>query len=65
MSATNIAPNREALTAREVADRLAMPYKSVLRLIKQGQIRARFTGRQYVVPVAALEDYLAGAGIPR
>ncbi|MGW1675964.1 hypothetical protein [Saccharopolyspora sp. NPDC002376] len=30
------------------------------RLIKAGKIRVRSTGRQYIIPIKAIEEFLAG-----
>lgn len=53
------APPRVAYTVRETADMLRMPYKAALRLIHEKRLHAVWTGRQYVVPVAAVDDFLA------
>lgn len=55
------APPQLAYTVAEAADVLRMPYRAALRLVREGQIRSRFTGRQYVVPREAIDDYLTSA----
>lgn len=52
---------RTAYTVPQVADSLQIPYKAALRLIREQRIRSIWTGRQYVVPVAALDEFLAAA----
>jgi excisionase family DNA binding protein len=55
------APPRAAYTVAEVAAELRLPYRAALRLVREGQIRSRFTGRQYVVPREAVTEYLAAS----
>lgn len=53
---------RLAYTVAEVAAALNLPIYTVRRLIRDEHIRARWTGRQYVIPRAAIDDYLAATG---
>lgn len=55
------APPRTAWTVTEVAASLHIPYKAALRLVQEKRIRSIFTGRQYVIPVEALDEFLASA----
>ncbi|WP_103381939.1 helix-turn-helix domain-containing protein [Pseudonocardia dioxanivorans] len=53
------APPRTGYTVAEVAASLSVPYKTALRLVREKRLRAIWTGHAYVVPVAALDEYLA------
>ncbi|MGD9991015.1 helix-turn-helix domain-containing protein [Pseudonocardia sp.] len=52
---------RTAYTVAEVATSLHIPYKAALRLVQEKRIRSIWTGRQYVIPCQALDDFLASA----
>ncbi|MFP4149201.1 MAG: helix-turn-helix domain-containing protein [Nitriliruptoraceae bacterium] len=49
----------ELLTAAEVADQLRVSTMTIYRLIRSGELPAVRVGRNYRVPVAELERYLA------
>ncbi|QWF81161.1 excisionase family DNA-binding protein [Amycolatopsis sp. CA-230715] len=51
-------PPRDAWTPRETAERLGIPYDTVLGLIRSGQLSAQRAGRYYVVPDAEIHRYL-------
>lgn len=51
-------PPRKAWTARETAEQLGIPYKTVLELIHTDEIRAIRAGRHYVIPDAELHRLL-------
>lgn len=51
-----------ALTPREAAQALHLPYKTVLGLIHSGELGSKKVGeRRYIVPVAEIDRYLAPA----
>jgi len=52
---------RLAFRPREVAESLGMSYDRVLELIHEGRLRAKKEGQHYVIPRAAIEDYLAAS----
>lgn len=52
-------PPRTAWTAREVADQIGIPYKTVLEIIGRGELGYTAAGRHYVIPDAELQAYLA------
>jgi excisionase family DNA binding protein len=49
----------QLLTAAEVADQLRVSTMTIYRLIRSGELPAVRVGRNYRVPVAELERYLA------
>lgn len=49
----------QLLTAAEVADQLRVSTMTIYRLIRSGELPAVRVGRNYRVPVADLERYLA------
>lgn len=49
----------QLLTAAEVADQLRVSTMTIYRLIRSGELQAVRVGRNYRVPVADLERYLA------
>lgn len=55
---------RRAFTTKEVAAQLGITGNQVRHLIRRGLLRARNTGKAYVVPLQALDDYLAGTDGP-
>lgn len=60
MTAPNTLP-RAAWTVAEVAERTGMPESRVRALIRGRKLRAIQTGQRYIVPVAALDEFLAGS----
>ncbi|RSD23951.1 excisionase family DNA-binding protein [Amycolatopsis eburnea] len=54
---------RRAWTTYEVAEKIGQPYRTVMRLIATGQLRAVKPGKSYSVPDEALKEYLAGRDI--
>lgn len=52
---------RTAYTVREVAASMGRSYKFVLALIHNKQLRAIPAGQQYLIPVAALDEFLSSA----
>ncbi|WP_435070424.1 helix-turn-helix domain-containing protein [Amycolatopsis thermoflava] len=52
---------RDAYRTDEVADRLGVPYRTVMRAISRGEIGAIKLGRYYVVPRSELERLLGQA----
>jgi excisionase family DNA binding protein len=61
---TEFVLGRRAFTTKEVAEQLGITGNQVRHLIRRGLLRARSTGKAYVVPVQALDEYLAGADRP-
>lgn len=55
---------RVAYSVVEVSDRIGLPVPTVRRMIREEHLKARWTGRQYVIPVGAVEEYLATADRP-
>lgn len=55
---------RQAYRTHEVADMLGLNPAQVRGLIRSGMLRARSTGSTYIIPAAALDDYLNGADEP-
>lgn len=55
---------RQAWTPAEVAERLGQPYRTIMRLIATGKLRAVKPGKSYAVPTEALAEYLAGRDNP-
>lgn len=55
------APPRVCYTVREVCAATGMPYRTVLNLIKTGRLRAITGIKTYVIPKAALEEFLEQA----
>lgn len=55
------APPRTAYSAAEVAESLRISSRHVYRLINSGELRAFRIGRRVVVPVDALDEYVAAA----
>lgn len=53
-----------AVTVPVAAVQLSMSEWSVRELIRTGQLRARSTGKRYIIPVAQIEAYLAGSDSP-
>ena len=53
-----------AYSVRDVAKFLGISYYAVQRLIAGGKIRTRNTGRHYIIPGAAIIDYLDGRDEP-
>lgn len=55
-------PKREvpdlALTVREAAKALHVPYKAVLRLIHSGELAAKKPGKEFIVGVSEIQRYL-------
>lgn len=51
------APPRTGYTPAEVAASIGRPYRRVLRMIRDGQLRANRIGQHYVIPKAALEEF--------
>jgi excisionase family DNA binding protein len=49
-----------ALKVEDVAERLQVDTKTVYRLIRSGELKARQVGRLYRISVRALDDYLMG-----
>lgn len=49
----------QLLTAAEVADQLRVSTMTIYRLIRSGELKAVRVGRNYRVPVADLQRYLA------
>jgi excisionase family DNA binding protein len=62
MSATD--QPRLAYSTTEVAATLGITGSQVRHLIRTGKLRARNTGKAYIVPASALDEYLAGADEP-
>jgi excisionase family DNA binding protein len=52
-------PERDAWKPREVAEKLGIPYDTVLDLIKAGQIGHIPAGKHYLVPDAELQRFLS------
>ncbi len=48
------------LTPRQVAERLVVHERTVIRLIERGELRALKVGRQWRIPKEAFEAYLRG-----
>lgn len=53
-----------AYNVRTVARMLGISYDATRRLIHAGKLRARSTGKQYIIPASAVEEYLAGSDEP-
>jgi excisionase family DNA binding protein len=53
-----------AYTVADVQVFLGMSKDAVLRLIRSGALRARANGRRYIIPGAALIEFLDGADEP-
>lgn len=53
---------RLGYTVREVATSLGVAEKTIRRLIRAGDIRARWTGHAYIIPRTAIEDFLRDGG---
>lgn len=56
------APPRTAWTVAEVATSTGLHPDTVRKLIHEGRLRAIRAGARFIVPVAALDEYLASAG---
>jgi excisionase family DNA binding protein len=58
---TSVLP-RTAFTVTEIAG-TALPLSewAIRRLIRGGHLKARFTGRQYLITPQAIDDYLTSA----
>lgn len=54
-----VSVSTQLLTAAEVADQLRVSTMTIYRLIRSGELKAVRVGRNYRVPVAELEGYLA------
>lgn len=50
----------ETVTVREAAERIGISYRTCLDLIKAKQLRARWLGNRFLVPLSAITEYLAG-----
>jgi hypothetical protein len=57
-------PTVRAYNTTQVATILGVRPWQVRNLIRTRQLRARSTGAQYIVPVSAVEEYLAGGDDP-
>lgn len=55
---------RLTVTVREAAKRIGVSHVSLYNAIERGEFPALRIGRRIVVPIAALEKYLASAGSP-
>jgi excisionase family DNA binding protein len=55
---------QQALPLRQVSERLNVSYGAARRLVVRGELRAVRVGRQWRVPVKALEDFLAPTDCP-
>jgi excisionase family DNA binding protein len=55
------APPRVAYTVREVSASTGLGYRTVLALIKSGRLRAIKGTKSYVVPKAALDEFIEQA----
>lgn len=52
---------RRAWSPAEIADQLGVKYRSVLSLIRSGELGALRVGQHYIVPDVELERYLRSA----
>jgi excisionase family DNA binding protein len=52
-----------AWQAQQAAKRLSIPYRTVMRLIHNGQLRAIRAGRYYLVPEEAIKEFLGTAQV--
>ena len=52
---------RRAWSPREIAGQLGVQYRSVLSLIRSGELGALRVGQHYIVPDVELERYLHSA----
>lgn len=52
---------RRAWSPAEIADQLGLKYRTVLSLIRSGQLGALHVGQHYIVPDVELERYLRSA----
>jgi excisionase family DNA binding protein len=50
----------ELLTVREAAARLKVSEKSIKTWLSKGQLRGYKAGRQWRIPVEAMDDFLRG-----
>lgn len=66
MTATPAESTQRAYGTAEVAAILGLSEKPwvVRHLIRTGKLRARNTGKSYIIPVSAVEEYLAGGDDP-
>ncbi|MCI2420729.1 excisionase family DNA-binding protein [Saccharopolyspora sp. K220] len=53
-----------AVTVAGAAEQLCLSAWQVRKLIKDGKLRARNTGKAYIIPVAAINEFLAGSDDP-
>jgi excisionase family DNA binding protein len=53
-----------AYTVQQVAEMLGISYDATRRLINTGKLRARNTGKRYIIPQSAIDEYLAGSDDP-
>lgn len=47
-----------AFSVEEVAERLGLHHTTVRKMIKDGRLKAKKIGRKWIIPVAALEEFL-------
>ncbi|EQD82050.1 helix-turn-helix domain-containing protein [Saccharopolyspora spinosporotrichia] len=53
-----------AVTVAVAAAMMSLSSWQVRKLIADGKLRARNTGKAYIIPVAAINDFLAGSDAP-
>lgn len=64
MTTRSVQPPRTAYTAQEVAASTGLTYRQVLAMCHRGEIRSRRAGRYVLIPVKALDEFLADADHP-
>jgi excisionase family DNA binding protein len=52
--------HRRAFTTSEVANQIGLTPAQVRHLIRRGKLRARTTGKCYIIPRDSLDEYLGG-----
>ncbi|QIZ38573.1 helix-turn-helix domain-containing protein [Saccharopolyspora sp. ASAGF58] len=56
--------DRAAVTVRVAATMLSLSPWQVRKLIADGRLRARNTGKAYIISVHAIDEFLAGSDAP-